>query len=75
MTKAQFNEIMKKVHSICLDGPMNDEAAYDTADFILGDNPGLKEFIQEHIGAYDVQGWLMCEIVNLNRYSATPHRA
>ena len=63
MTKAQFNEIMKKVHSICLDGPMDDEAAYDTAAWILVDNPGLKEFIQKNVGAYDAQGWLMCEIV------------
>ena len=62
MTKAQFNEIMKKVHSICLDGPMDNEAAFNTAEFILMDNPGLKEFIQEHVGAHDAQGWLMCEI-------------
>jgi len=62
MTKAQFNKIMKEVHAICLDGPMNDEAAFNTAEFILMDNPGLKEFIQEYVGAYDAQGWLMCEI-------------
>ena len=62
MTKAQFNMIMKQVHRICLDGPMDDEAAYDTAAFILMDNPGLKEYIQKNVGAYDAQGWLMCEI-------------
>ena len=62
MTKAQFNKIMEEVHSICQDGPMDDEAAYSTAAFILMDNPGLKEYIQEQVGAYDAQGWLMCEI-------------
>ena len=62
MTKAQFNKIMKQVHSICQDGPMDDEAAYDTAAFILMDNPGLKEYIQKHVGAYDAQGWLADEI-------------
>ena len=62
MTKAQFNKIMKEVHAVCLDGPMDDEAAFNTAEFILMDNPGLKEFIQKHVGAYDAQGWLMCEI-------------
>ena len=63
MTKTQFNKIMKEVRSISQDGPLDDEAAYDTADFILGDNPGLREYIQKHVGAYDAQGWLMCEIV------------
>ena len=63
MTKAQFNVIMKEVKLISQDGPMDDEAAYDTAAWILMDNPGLKEFIQKHVGAYDAQGWLMCEIV------------
>jgi hypothetical protein len=53
---------MEEVHAICLDGPMDDEAAFSTAEFILMDNPGLKEFIQKHVGAYDAQGWLMCEI-------------
>ena len=62
MTKEQFNKIMKEVQSICLDGPMNDEAAYDTAAFILIDNPGLKEYIQNIVGAFDAQGWLADEI-------------
>ena len=53
---------MKKVHSIKEDGPMDDEAAYDTAEFILMDNPGLKEYIQKTIGAWDAQGWLADEI-------------
>ena len=62
MTKEQFNKIMKEVRSICLDGPMDDEAAYDTAAFILMDNPGLKEYIQKNVGAFDAQGWLADEI-------------
>ena len=63
MTKAQFAKIMKEVKLISQDGPMDDEAAYDTAAFILMDNPGLKEYIQKKVGASDAQGWLMCEIV------------
>jgi hypothetical protein len=62
MTQSQFNDIMKKVGTIKEDGPMDDEAAYDTAEFILMDNPGLKEYIQKVIGAYDAQGWLADEI-------------
>jgi len=62
MTKSQFNKIMKEVRSIKEDGPMDDEAAYDTAEFILMDNPGLKEYIQKTIGAWDAKGWLADEI-------------
>ena len=62
MTKSQFNKIIKEVHSIKEDGPMDDEAAFDTAAFILMDNPGLKEYIQTVIGAWDAQGWLADEI-------------
>ena len=62
MTKSQFNKIMKEVRNIKEDGPMDDEAAYDTADFILMDNPGLKEYIQTVIGAFDYCGWLADEI-------------
>jgi len=62
MTKSQFNKVMKKVHSIKEDGPMDDEAAFDTAEFILMDNPGLKEYIQNTLHVRDVQGWLADEI-------------
>ena len=62
MTKVQFDSIMKKVKMISEDGPMDDEAAYDTAAFILMDNPGLKEYIQNIVGAFDAQGWLADEI-------------
>ena len=53
---------MKSVLSIKEDGPMDDEAAFNTAEFILMDNPGLKEYIQEVIGASDAVGWLADEI-------------
>ena len=62
MTKAQFSKIMKEVKMISQDGPMDDEAAYDTAAWILMDNPGLKEYIQKNVGAFDAQGWLADEI-------------
>ena len=62
MTQSQFNKILKEVRRIREDGPFDDEAAYDMADFILMDNPGLKEYIQTVIGAYDAIGWLADEI-------------
>jgi len=62
MSKSQFTKIMKEVKQISEDGPMDDEAAYDTAAWILMDNPGLKEYIQSVVGAWDAQGWLADEI-------------
>ena len=64
MTRSQFNQILRRVQSLHLDFEegISDEAAYDMALFILDDNPGLKEYIQEKIGARDAVGWLMCEM-------------
>jgi hypothetical protein len=62
MTKQKFSKIMNRVKSISQDGPMDDEAAFNTAKFILMDNPGLKEYIQNTIGAFDALGWLANEI-------------
>ena len=62
MTKEKFSEIMNQVRLISQDGPMDDEAAFNTAEFILMDNPGLKEYIQNTVGAYDAAGWLADEI-------------
>ena len=62
MSKSQFTKIMKEVKQISEDGPMDDEAAFDTAAWILMDNPGLKEYIQSVVGAWDAQGWLADEI-------------
>ena len=62
MSKSQFTKIMKEVKQISEDGPMDDEAAYDTAAWILMDNPGLKEYIQSVVGAWDAKGWLADEI-------------
>ena len=62
MTQSQFNKILKEVRLVKEDGPMDDEAAFDTAAWFLMDNPGLKEYIQTVIGAYDAQGWLADEI-------------
>ena len=64
MTQSQFQEILKRVHTLHYDfeGGISDEQAFDIAQFILDDNPGLKEYINENIGASDEVGWLMCEM-------------
>ena len=62
MKKDQFEKIMKETRAIKEDVQMNDEMAFDTAEFILASNPGLKEYIQKVIGAWDAQGWLANEI-------------
>ena len=64
MTQQQFNEILGRVHTLHYDFEegISDEQAYDIALFILDDNPGLKEYINEKIGASDAVGWLMCEM-------------
>ena len=64
MTHSQFNEILRRVHTLHYDFEegISDEQAYDMALFILDDNPGLKEYINESVGASDAVGWLMCEM-------------
>ena len=64
MTQSQFQEILRRVQSLHLDFEegISDEQAFDMANFILDDNPGLKEYINENIGASDAVGWLMCEM-------------
>jgi len=64
MTKSQFREILKMVQRLHTDFEegINDEQAYDMALFILDDNKGLKEYINENCGASDAVGWLMCEM-------------
>ena len=64
MTQSQFQEILGRVHTLHYDFEegISDEAAYDMALFILDDNPGLKEYINENCNASDAVGWLMCEM-------------
>ena len=64
MTQSQFQEILRRVQTLHYDfeDGINDEQAFDMANFILDDNPGLKEYINENIGASDAVGWLMCEM-------------
>jgi hypothetical protein len=64
MTQQQFNEILGRVHTLHYDFEegISDEQAFDIAQFILDDNPGLEEFINQKIGASDAVGWLMCEM-------------
>jgi hypothetical protein len=64
MSQPQFREILKMVQSLHTDfeEAISDEQAYDMALFILDDNKGLKEYIQNNVGASDAVGWLMCEM-------------
>ena len=64
MTHQQFNEIIKMVRELHLDfeDGISDEVAFDMATSIIADNPGLKEYINEHKRAVDAVGWLMCEM-------------
>ena len=64
MTQQQFNEILRRVQTLHYDFEegINDEQAYDMALFILDDNPGLEEYINNNCGASDAVGWLMCEM-------------
>ena len=64
MTKSKFREVLKMVQSLHTDFEegINDEQAYDLALFILDDNKGLKEYINENCGASDAVGWLMHEM-------------
>ena len=64
MTQSQFQEILRRVQTLHYDFEegISDEQAYDMALFILDDNPGLKEYINENCGASDEVGWLMCEM-------------
>ena len=64
MTHQEFTNIIKMVRELHLDfeDGINDEIAYDMAVSIIADNPGLKEYINQHVRASDAVGWLMCEM-------------
>ena len=64
MTQQQFLDILKVVRTLHLDfeDGIDDEQAYDMAVSIIADNPGLKEYINQHVRASDAIGWLMCEM-------------
>ena len=64
MTHQQFLDILKVVRTLHLDfeDGIDDEQAYDMAVSIIADNPGLKEYINQHVRASDAVGWLMCEM-------------
>ena len=64
MTQSQFQEILRRVHTLHYDFEegISDEQAFDIANFIIDDNPGLEEYINNNIGASDAVGWLMCEM-------------
>ena len=65
MTRSQFQQILRTVQSLRFDfqdGYVPEEASYEIAIDILADNKGLKEYINEHKGASDAVGWLMCEM-------------
>ena len=64
MTQSQFQEILRRVQTLHYDfeDGISDEQAYDMALFILDDNPGLEEYINNNCGASDAAGWLMHEM-------------
>ena len=65
MTHQEFLDILKVVRTLHLDFEdeyIHDEQAFDMAVGIIADNPGLKEYIVEVVGASDAIGWLMCEM-------------
>ena len=65
MTHQQFQDILKVVQSLRFDfqdGYVPEDASYEIAVDIIADNKGLKEYINENIGASDEVGWLMCEM-------------
>jgi len=55
MTK---KDIEKLVDTLGFDGPTPCTEAYDIADGILYDTPGLEDGIKKHYGVVDPQGWL-----------------
>ena len=63
ITDAKFKKIMASLKGVATDFELDgmeftDEVAFDVADGVLADNPGLKEYIVVKIGARDYQGWL-----------------
>ena len=65
MSHKQFLDILEVVRTLHLDFEdeyIDDEQAFDMAVSIIADHPGLKEYINEVVGASDAIGWLMCEI-------------
>jgi len=59
MSKSDIQKLIKKLGS---DGPVDDDSAFDIADGILYDEPGLKAGIKKHFGVTDAQGWLANKI-------------
>ena len=55
MTK---KDIEKLVNTLGFDEHTGDAEAYDIADGILYDTPGLEDGIKKHYGVDDPQGWL-----------------
>tara|TARA_R100000789_G_C3014181_1_gene152021 strand:+ start:249 stop:461 length:213 start_codon:yes stop_codon:yes gene_type:complete len=55
MTK---KDIEKLVDTLGFDEHTGDAEAYDIADGILYDTPGLEAGIRKHFGVGDPQGWL-----------------
>ena len=65
MTRSQFQQILRTVQSLRFDfqdGYVPEEASYEIAVDIIADNTGLEEYINEHKGASDAVGWLMCRM-------------
>ena len=65
MTHQQFQDILKVVQTLRFDfqdGYVPEDTSYEIAVDIIADNKGLKEYINEKMGASDAVGWLMHEM-------------
>jgi hypothetical protein len=65
MTQSQFQEILRTVQSLRFDfqdGYVPEDASYEIAVDMIAEHTGLKEYINENIGASDAVGWLMHEM-------------
>ena len=65
MTQSQFQDILRTVQSLRFDfqdGYVPEDASYEIAVDMIAEYPGLKEYINENIGASDAVGWLMHEM-------------
>ncbi len=63
LSEAQFKKVIADCRLVALDFSgdgmeFTDDVAFECAQALLDDTPGLKEYIVKKIGARDYQGWL-----------------
>ena len=60
--KSLYNQLCKDVKADCMSEGISEECMGDIADNLLMDDPGLKEFIINELGAEDYKGRLANDI-------------